>query len=209
MIEDFDNVYEEKKQNKQKNLLQQFFSLNFVMKIKNRFENFEKFLTRFTFTINSLKFTDNEKITHLFRNFFEQLTKRIYHLNEIVKYSNYVKKVRQTTNQMKIRNEMKQNATISSIMKKRRFRANENVSRKQNSFKKISKNKFKTRKFNAMKNMIIKLSSHIRTKFRKAKKCFKCEKVKHVFNDSNASCQEKNHITRKKIEVFFSKMNIE
>ena len=179
------------------------------MKVKNRFENFEKFLIRFIFTISSLKFINNKKITHLFRNFFEQFTKRIYHLNEIIKYSNYVKKVRQTTNQMKIRNEMKQNATISSIMKKRRFRANENVNRKQNNFKKISKNKFKTRKFNATKNMIIKLSFHIRTKLRKTKKCFKCEKIKHVFNDSNASYQKKNHITRKKIEIFFSKMNIE
>ena len=179
------------------------------MKVKNRFENFEKFLTRFTFTINSLKLIDNEKIIHLFRNLFEQFTKRIYHLNEIIKYSNYVKKVRQTTNQMKIRNEMRQNAAISSIMKKRRFRTNKNVNRKQNNFKKISKNKFKTKKFNAMKNMIIKLSSHIRTKFRKTKKCFKCEKIKHMFSDLNASCQEKNHITREKIEVFLSKISIE
>ena len=175
------------------------------MKIKNRFENFEKFLIRFTFTISLLKLINNEKITHLFRNFFEQLTKRIYHLNEIIKYSNYVKKIRQTTNQMKIRNEMKQNATISSIMKKRRFRTNENVSRKQSNFKKVSKNKFKTRKFNVMKNMIIKLSFHIRTKLRKTKKCFKCEEIEHVFNDSNASCQKKNHITREKIEIFFQK----
>ena len=173
------------------------------MKVKNRFESFEKFLTRFTFTINSLKLIDNEKITHLFRNFFEQFTKKIYHLNEIIRYSNYVKKIRQTTNQMKIRNEMKQNATISSIMKKRRFRANENVNRKQSNFKKISKNKFKTRKFNAMKNMIIKLLFHIRKKFRKTKKCFKCEKIKHVFNDSNASCQKKSHYTKKNRNFFF------
>ena len=179
------------------------------MRVKNRFESFEKFLTRFTFTINSLKFIDNEKITHLFRNLFEQFTKRIYHLNEIIKYSNYVKKIRQTTNQMKIRNEIKQNAAISSIIKKRRFRVNEDVNRKQNNFKKISKNKFKTKEFNAMKNMIIKLSFHIRTKFRKTKKYFKCEEIKHVFNDSNASCQKKNHITQKKIEIFFLKMNIE
>ena len=107
------------------------------MKIKNRFKNFEKFLIRFTCTINSLKLINNEKITHLFRNFFEQFTKKIYHLNEIIKYSNYVKKIRQTTNQMKIRNEMKQNAIISSIIKKQRFRTNENVNRKQNNFKKI------------------------------------------------------------------------
>ena len=54
-------------------------------------------------------------------------------------------------------------------MKKRRFRTNENVNRKQNNFRKISKNKFKTKKFNAMKNIIIKLLFHIRTKFRKTK----------------------------------------
>ena len=175
------------------------------MKIKNRFESFEKFLVRFTSTINSLKLIDNEKITHLFRNFSKQLIEKIYHLNEVTKYSNYVKKMRQTVNQMKIRNEMKQNATIFTTIKKRRTRAVEDMSRKKTSFRKISKNKFKTKKHNAMKNIIFKLSTHIRIKLRKTNKCFKCEATKHMSIDSNASCQKKNHITREKIEIFFQK----
>ena len=179
------------------------------MKIKNRFENFEKFLTRFTSTINSLKLIDNEKITHLFRNLSKQLIEKIYHLNEVTKYSNYVKKMRQTINQMKIRNEMKQNATIFTTIKKRRTRAVEDMSRKKTNFKKISRNKFKTKEHNAMKNMIFKLSTHIRIKLRKINKCFKCETTSHMLIDSNASCQKKNHITREKIEVFLSKMSIE
>ena len=178
------------------------------MKVKNRFENFEKFLVRFTSTINSLKFIDNEKITHLFRNFSKQLIEKIYHLNEITKYSNYVKKMRQTINQMKIRNEMKQNATIFTTIKKRRTRAIENMNRKKTNFKKISKNKFKTKKHNAMKNIIFKLSIHIRVKLRKINKCFQCETTKHMLIDLNASCQKKNHITREKVETFFSKMSI-
>ena len=169
-------------------MLQQFFFLNFVMKVKNRFESFEKFLTRFTSTINSLKFIDNEKITHLFRNFSKQLIEKIYHLNEITKYSNYVKKMRQTINQMKIRNEMKQNATIFTTIKKRRTRVIKNMNRKKTNFKKVSKNKFKTKKHNAMKNIIFKLSIHIRVKLRKTNKCFKCETTKHISIDSNASC---------------------
>ena len=179
------------------------------MKVKNRFENFEKFLIRFTSTINSLKFIDNEKITHLFRNFSKQLIERIYHLNEVTKYSNYVKKMRQTVNQMKIRNEMKQNAAIFTTIKKRRIRAIENMTRKKTNFKKTSRNKFKTKEHNAMKNMIFKLSIHIRVKFRKTNKCFKCETTSYMLIDSNASCQKKNHITRKKVEFFFSKMSIE
>ena len=175
------------------------------MKIKNRFENFEKFLTRFTSTINSLKLIDNEKITHLFRNLSKQLIEKIYHLNEVTKYSNYVKKMRQTINQMKIRNEMKQNATIFTTIKKRRTRAIENMNRKKTNFKKISKNKFKTKEHNAMKNMIFKLLTHIRVKFRKTNKCFKYETIKHISIDSNASCQKKITSHEKKSKFFFQK----
>ena len=137
LIEDLNNVYDEKKQNKNKHLFQQLFFFNFVMKMKKRKKFFEKFLTKFTFTINFLKFTNDEKITHLFRNLSNQLTKKIYHLNEIAKYFDYVKKVRQTINQMKIRNEIKQTTTYITTTKNRR---REKSNRKNIEFKKIVKN---------------------------------------------------------------------
>ena len=101
LIENLNNVFEKKEQNKHKTLFQQFFSFDFAMKIKNKSKTFEKFLTRFTSTINSLRFIENDKITHLYKNLFDQFTKKIYHLNAIAKYSKYVKSVRQIINQIK------------------------------------------------------------------------------------------------------------
>ena len=106
---------------------------------------------------------------------------------------------------MKVRNEMKQNATIFITIKKRRTRAIENINRKKTNFKKILKNKFKTKKHNAMKNIIFKLSIHIRVKLRKTNKCFKCETTKHMSIDSNASCQKKITSHEKKSNFFFQK----
>ena len=164
LIENLNNVYDEKKQNKNKHLLQQLFFFNFVMKMKKRKKSFEKFLTKFTFTINFLKLIDDEKITHLFRNLSNQLTKKIYHLNEITKYFDYVKEIRQTINQMKIRNEMKQTTTYITTTKNRR---REKSNRKNIEFKKIVKNQSKSADQITLKKMLSKLLAHIRIKFRK------------------------------------------
>ena len=209
LIEDLDNVYGEEEQDKQRNLLQQLFSPSFAMGVKDRSESFEKFLARFTSTISPLRLTDNEKITHLFRNLSEQLTERIYHLNGIARYSDYVKGVRQAANQMKVRNEMRQSAAVSSVMRGRRPRADEDVGRKQSSLKKAPRNKSRTREPNAMEDMIAKLPSHIRTKLRKAGRCFKCGGVGHVSSDPDAPCQGRSHITREKAEALLSEMGIE
>ena len=175
------------------------------MKMKKRKKIFEKFLTKFTFTINFLKFIDDEKITHLFCNLSNQFTKKIYYLNEIAKYFDYVKKVRQTINQMKIRNEIKQTTTYITTTKNRR---REKSNRKNIEFKKIVKNQSKSADQITLKKMLSKLLAHIRIKFRKKNKCFKCDLLKHMFSDSNAFCREKNQITKNKAETLLSKMKI-
>ena len=204
LIENLNNVYDEKEQNKNKHLFQQLFFLNFAMRVKKRKKSFEKFLTKFTFTINFLKLIDDEKITHLFRNLSNQLTKKIYHLNEVTKYFDYVKKVRQTINQMKIRNEIKQTTYTTTTKNRRR----EKSSRKNIEFKKIVKSQFKSADQIALKKMLSKLLVHIRNKFRKENKCFKCDLLKHMFFDSNVFCREKSQITKNKAEALLSKMKI-
>ena len=64
------------------------------MASKNRFETFEKFFNKFIFIINFLRLKNNEKIIHLFRNLTKQLTEKNYYLNEVLLYSEYVKKMR-------------------------------------------------------------------------------------------------------------------
>ena len=209
LIEDLDNVYGEEEQDKQRNLLQQLFSPSFAMGVKDRSESFEKFLARFTSTVSPLRLTDNEKITHLFRNLSEQLTERIYHLNGVAKYSDYVKGVRQAANQMKVRNEMRQSAATSTATRGRRTRAAEDMGRKETSFRKAPRNKSKTREHNAMEDMISKLPAHIRAKLRKAGRCFKCGAAGHMSTDPDAPCQGRSHITREKAEALLSEMGIE
>ena len=120
LIENLNNVYNEKNKTKINIYFNNCFFFNFFMKMKKRKKNFEKFLIKFTFTINFLKFINDEKITHLFCNLSNQFTKKIYYLNEIAKYFDYVKKVRQTINQMKIRNEIKQTTYITTTKNRRR-----------------------------------------------------------------------------------------
>ena len=86
-------MFEKKEQNKHKTLLQQLFFLKFAINVKNQFEIFEKFLARFISTINFLRLSNNNKIIHLYKNFFDQLTKKIYHFNNLIKYLKYVKDV--------------------------------------------------------------------------------------------------------------------
>ena len=108
------------------------------MKIKNHFETFKKFLTRFTSIVNFLRFTNNDKITHFYKNLFDQLTKKLYYLNATTKYFKYVKNVRQIINQIKIRQNIKQNTTIVNIVIKNKFSRIVEI-RKNSNFKKVEK----------------------------------------------------------------------
>ena len=108
------------------------------MKVKNQFKTFEKFLTRFTSIVNFLRFTNNDKITHFYKNLFDQLTKKLYYLNATTKYFEYVKRVRQIINQIKIRQNIKHNTTIVNIIIKNRFSRTIEI-RKNSNFKKIEK----------------------------------------------------------------------
>ena len=135
------------------------------MNVENRSETFEKFLIRFTSTISSLRLIDDDKITHLYRNLFDQLTEKIYHLNATTGYSEYVKNVRQITNQMKIRQNIKHNAT-TSITANRNKLIRVVESRKNSSFKKID-DRLKVKIQISIKNMLTRLSIHIRRKFKK------------------------------------------
>ena len=83
-----------KKQNKYKTLLQQLFFLKFAINVKNQFKIFKKFFVRFISIINFLRLLNNNKIIHFYKNLFNQLTKKIYYFNNLIKYSKYVKNVR-------------------------------------------------------------------------------------------------------------------
>ena len=176
LIEDLINVFEKKKQDKHKTLLQQLFFSSFAMNVKNRFEIFEKFLARFTSTMSSLRLSNNDKIMHLYRNFFDQFTKKIYHLNELIEYAKYVKEMRQMTNQMKIRNDIKQVISSSIVEEKKRSSREVEIIRKDSNVKKLIENKSKTKAQNMIKNMLSRFFAHIRNKFKKNDRCFKCEK---------------------------------
>ena len=201
-------MFEKKKQDKHKTLFQQLFSSNFAMNVKNRFEIFEKFLTRFTSTINSLRLSNNDKIMHLYRNLFDQLTKKLYHLNEFTKYAEYVKKMRQMTNQMKIRNDIKQ--TISSSIIDNRVRSTREIEtiRKNANSKKFMSERFKIKTQTLTKNMLSRFFAHIRNKFKKNDRCFKCKKKEHIMTDFDVSYQNKNQINREKAKTLFSEMSI-
>ena len=208
LMQDLKNVYEKEKQDKHKTLLQQLFSSSFVMRAKDRFEIFEKFLERFTFIISSLRLEDNEKITHLFRNLSKHLTEKIYHLNEVTTYAKYVKEMRQTANQMKVRSDMKQfTISLMSNVRSRNFRQVD-IARKKIFLKKFIRERFKAEKQAIVEEVLMRLSVWIRIKFRKNERCFKCEAKRHIATDINVSCKDKNQITREKAEILLSEMNI-
>ena len=202
-------MFEEKKQNKHRTLLQQLFSLKFAISAKNRFETFEKFFARFTLTISFLRLSNNDKIMHFYRNFFDQLTEKIYHFNGLIKYSKYVKGVRQVINQIKIRSDIAHNATISIISVKDRITRTINLTRKDTNFKKFLRDRSKTKGQSSLNIMLKRLSTHIRQKFKKNGKCFKCEEKNYIFVNKNVLCKDKNVITREKTKTLLSKMNIE
>ena len=56
--------------------------------------------------------------------------------------------------------------------------------------------------------MLNKLFAHIRIKFRKKNKYFKCDLLKHMFFNSNIFCRKKNQITKNKTKTLLSKMKI-
>ena len=209
LIKDLNNVYEKEKQNKHRALLQQLFSPSFAMGAKNRSETFETFLARFTSIISSLRLTNNDKITHLFRNLFEQITERVYHLNDVSEYSNYVKDVRQVANQIKIKNEMRHNAAVPSANARERTRAPNEVTRKDTDTKKTLQKRPRTKKRDLLRNMLALLPAHIRNKLRKNSKCFKCGKKGHISTNAGAPCEHKKQITEKKAQALLSEIKIE
>ena len=185
--------------------MQQFF-FNFAMRVKNRFETFKKFLIRFTSIINFLRFIDDDKITHLYKNLFDQLTKKIYHLNATTKYSKYVKNVRQIINQIKIRQNIKHNMFFNTITRSRFIRIVE--IRKNSNFKKIGE-RFKAKIQILIKNMLARLSTHIKRKFKKKVDASNAtKKVIYSQLETTTHHVKKKFITRDKIETLFSKMNI-
>ena len=208
LIEDLSNVFEKEEQNKHRTLLQQLFSSNFAMSAKNQNETFEKFLARFTSTMSSLRLSDDDKIMHLYRNLSNQLTERIYHLNDLTEYAKYLRDVRQIINQMKIRSDIKSSAPAFVTDKTREVRASK-TSRKKTITKKSFEERLKIRAQFAVKVMLTRLSAHIRNRFKKEERCFKCESKKHMTFDLNAPCKNKEQITRESAEALLSKMSIE
>ena len=54
--------------------------------------------------------------------------------------------------------------------------------------------------------MLKRFSIHIRQKFKKNNKCFKCEKKNYIFVNKNVLCKNKNVITREKTKTLFSEI---
>ena len=145
---------------------------------------------------------------HLYKNLSNQLTEKIYHLNDFTRYAKYLKNVRQIINQMKIRNDIKDNASIFVINKTRKIRVSK-TSRKKTIIKNFFEKRFKIKAQFAVKAMLTRLFTHIKNKFKKKERCFKCESKKHMTFDLNASCKNKKQIIRESVETLLSKISIE
>ena len=103
-------------------------------------------------------YKNNEKIIHFFRNLSKHLTKKIYHLNEIITYAKYVKEVKQTTNQMKVRSDMKQFTTSSMFNVKNRNFRQVDIVRKKIFLKKFIKKRFKAEEQAIIEEVLMRLS---------------------------------------------------
>lgn len=209
LIEDLSNVFGEEEQDKHRTLLQQLFSPRFAMGAKDRSETFERFLARFTSTISPLRLSDNDKIMHLYRNLSDQLTEKIYHLNGLVGYPEYVRGVRQVANQMKIRSDITHNAAAPTTSARGRIARTTDLARKDTGLKKPLRDRSRTKGQSPLDIMLGRLPAHIRQKFRKDGRCFKCGGKGHISVDKDAPCKDKDAITREKAEALLSEMGIE
>ena len=94
LIQNLKNIYEKSNKDMLKKKKKKLFNFIFSMRVKNKNEIFEEFLTRFIAITISLQLLESQKISHLKRIISEHLAHKSMHLKNFTFFSKYVKSLR-------------------------------------------------------------------------------------------------------------------
>ena len=208
MLNDLEKAFESKNELIKK--ISEFYNVKFVM---NKDENFETFLTRFQNLIAPLRLSELILIDQMSMKLNERMRFKL-RPSETKIWKKFVKECRVA--QQKINNlerykntRMSTDVTKTSIDSRRqRFK---NRSRDKISTFAAQKQRYRSRSVKRASYFIslIRFPKHIRDKIKKEKRCFKCLKKDHKFNDDDASCKNKKSIDKNDMIATLAQIEIE
>ena len=207
MLNDLKKIFEAKNELIKK--ISEFYNVKFVI---NKDENFETFLIRFQNLIASLKLSKLILINQMSMKLNERMRFKLRSSKTKI-WKEFVKKcriVQQKMNNLERYKSTKMSTNVtktSTDFRRQRFK---NRSRNKIFIFIAQRQRYKSRpaKRAFYSNFLFRFSKHIRDKIKKKKRCFKCLKKNHKFNDDDVSCKNKKSIDKNDMIATFAQIKI-